>query len=163
MNAASLRRALAYGLALSALFTVGCGPGFAMNLPDRFADLTRDPDVHDQRYGLRATTPDGVVLGVQRLDHHVDGSLTFWSEAVTRRLRDQQGYALLGEEDITAASGQTGHLMRFGRDLEGHAYRYTIALYVTPSHILLVEAGGREEAFQALETDIETSIRGMRM
>lgn len=156
-----MRTVLPIAVALAAL--AGCGPTFTLQLPDRFVNLTDDPDHRDEMYDLRATTPDGVVVGVQQLDHRVDGSLTFWSEAVTRRMRDQQGYALLGEDDVTAASGQRGHLMRFGRDLEGHAYRYTVALFVTESHIYVVEAGGREEAFAALEEDIERSIRAMRL
>lgn len=150
-------------LVLVALVAVGCGPGFELTLPDRFVDLTDDPDVTRGHFDMRATTPDGVVVGVQALDHRVDGSLTFWAEAVTRRIRDHQGYALISEEDITAASGERGHLMRFGRDLDGHSYRYTIALFVTPEHIFVIEAGGREEAFMALEEGIERSIRAMRL
>jgi hypothetical protein len=154
----------AYGiLSVVAVLTSACGPGFTLQLPDRFVNLTDDPDHADEQFGLRATTPDGVVVGVQRLDHRVNGTLVFWSEAVTRRLRDGQGYALLSEDDVTAATGEAGHLMRFGRDLDGHAYRYTVALFVTPSHIFVVEAGGRDEAYTALEAGIEGSIRAMRL
>lgn len=156
-----MRASVSIAFALLAL--AGCGPGFTLQLPERFVNLTDDPDLRDERYDMRATTPDGVVVGVQELDHRVNGSLTFWSEAVTNRMRDQQGYALLGEDDLTAASGQPGHIMRFGRDVEGHAYRYTIALFVTESHIYVIEAGGRDEAYTALEEDIERSIRAMRL
>lgn len=154
----------AYGvLSVLAILASGCGPGFTLQLPDRFVNLTDDPAHTDEQFGLRATTPDGVVVGVQRLEHRVNGTLVFWSEAVTRRLRDGQGYALLSEGDVTAATGEAGHIMRFGRDLDGHAYRYTVALFVTPSHIFVVEAGGREEAYEALESGIESSIHGMRL
>ncbi|MEZ4336981.1 MAG: serine/threonine protein kinase [Sandaracinaceae bacterium] len=156
-----MRASVSIAFALLAL--AGCGPGFTLQLPERFVSLTDDPDLRDERYDMRATTSDGVVVGVQRLDHRVNGALTFWSEAVTNRMRDQQGYALLGEDDLTAATGQRGHLMRFARDVEGHAYRYTIALFVTDDHIFVVEAGGREEAYTALEEDIERSIRAMRL
>ena len=112
-------RALHAALAALAILAGGCGPSFTLQLPDRFVNLTDDPEHGDDRFDLRATTPDGVVVGVQALDHHVNGTLVFWSEAVTRRLRDQQGYALLSEDDVTAATGEAGHLMRFGRDLDG--------------------------------------------
>ena len=158
-----MRATLTAPLGLAALLALSaCGPGFTLTLPDRFVTLTDDPSLRDGRYEMRSTTSDGVVVGVQSLEHRVDGSLTFWSEAVTDRLRDQQGYALLGEEDVTAASGERGHLMRFGRDIDGHAYRYTLALFVTPSRIFVVEAGGREAVYAALEADIERSIRAMR-
>lgn len=139
----------------------GCGPSFELTLPDRFVRL-RDPSALGG-YELRATTPDGVVVGVEVIDNAENGTLDFWKEAVLNRLRDQQGYALLSEESVRAANGQQGHLMRFGRDLSGHSYRYTVALFVsesTPIH--LVEAGGREEPYVALEPQIEASIERMR-
>ncbi len=149
---------LALGLAAA-----GCGPSITLELPERFVNLNEDSELRREQYAYRATTPDGVVVGVQRLDLRVNSALAFWSEAVMRRLRDQQGYALLGEEDVSAASGERGHLMRFGRDVEGHAYRYTVGLFVTESHIWVVEAGGREDAYTPLEADIERSIRAMRL
>jgi len=154
---------LALALALGTSITAGCAPAFELTLPPRFVDLSDDREVMHGHFDMRATTPDGVVVGVQALDHRVEGSLTFWSEAVTRGVRDRQGYALLSEDDITASSGVSGHIMRFGRDLDGHAYRYTIALFVTPDHIFVVEAGGREEPYAALEEGIESSIRAMRL
>ena len=156
-----MRASLSIAVALLALS--GCGPTFSLQLPERFVVLTDDPDLHEEQYDLRATTPDGVVVAVQQLDQHVDGSLTFWTEAVTRRLRDQQGYALLGEGELTAGSGEPGDVLRFGRDLEGHSYRYTVVLFVTESYIYVVEAGGREEAYAALEGEIERSVRAMRL
>jgi hypothetical protein len=142
------------------LCLAGCGPGFHLALPDRFVELS--PESGRGSYELRATTPDGVIVGVEVIENREHGRLEFWKEAVLRRLRDQQGYALLSEEGIRAASGQEGHLMRFGRDLNGHSYRYTLAIFASESSpIFLVEAGGREETYTPLETDIETSIRRM--
>jgi hypothetical protein len=104
-----------------------------------------------------------VVVGVEVIENAENGTLDFWKEAVLTRLRDQQGYALLSEESVRAANGQEGHLMRFGRDLSGHSYRYTVALFVSPTTAIhLVEAGGREEPYTALEPQIEASIERMR-
>jgi hypothetical protein len=144
-----------------AILAAGCGPGFAMNLPDRFVELT--PENGRGTYELRATTPDGVVVGVEVIENREQGGLAFWKEAILRRLRDQQGYALLSQAGVRAANGQRGHLMRFGRDLNGHAYRYTLAIFASEATpIFLVEAGGREQAFTPLEQQIETSIRRMQ-
>ncbi len=154
----------------SAIFTAlvlslasACGPTVSISLPERFVTLTDSSEVDHGRYELRATTPDGVVVGVTSLEHHVDGSLVFWSEAVTRRIRDQQGYALVSEGDISAGTGEAGHLMRFARDLDGHSYKYSIALFVTPDRIYIVEAGGRTTAYDELEEGIEEAIAGMRL
>ncbi len=147
-------------LALAALALAGCGPGFELTLPPRFVTLA--DSAGRGSYEMRATTPDGVVVGVEVIANEVHGTLEFWQEAMLRRLRDQQGYELLAEEEIRAAHGQNGALMRFGRDLNGHAYRYTTAVFVTPSAIYLIEAGGREEPYAALEGEIERSIAAMR-
>jgi hypothetical protein len=138
----------------------GCAPSFELTLPDRFVEL-RDGSGRGS-YELRATTPDGVVVGLEVIDNDHHGPLDFWTDAARRRVRDQQGYALLSEAEIEAANGQSGHIMRFGRDLNGHTYRYTMALFVTEDRIWLIEAGGREEAYTAVESQIETSISGIQ-
>jgi len=148
-------------IAILMSLAAGCGPSFELTLPERFVRLRHAHQLGG--YELRATTPDGVVVGVEVIENAENGTLDFWKEAVLTRLRDQQGYALLSEESVRAANGQEGHLMRFGRDLSGHSYRYTVALFVSPTTAIhLVEAGGREEPYTALEPQIEASIERMR-
>ena len=148
--------------ALAASALAGCGPQFNFSLPERFVVL-EDPGASTTGYVQRATTPDGVVVGLRALDHRVEGTLAFWSEAVVRQLRDQRGYAVLAEEDIAAAHGEPGRLVRLGRDLDGHSYRYTIAVFVTEDHVWIADAGGREEPFAALEPEIEGAIRALEL
>ena len=145
------------------LAAAGCAPSYTLPLPERFATLRDDRTGERHDYRLRATTPDGVVVGVKHLNREADGGLEFWREAVAAQLREGRGYALLTEEEIAVASGETGHLMRFGRDLSGHSYRFTVALFVLEDQLLLIEAGGREEPFVALESEIEAAIRAMRL
>lgn len=142
-----------------AFFMTGCAPSFQLALPSRFVELQ---DASRGSYELRATTTDGVVVGVDVIPNREHATLEFWSDASRRSLRDGQGYELLSEATIDAASGQHGQLMRFGRDLSGHAYRYTLALFVTPDAIWVIEAGGRAEAYTTAESDIEQSISRMR-
>ncbi|MEM1414054.1 MAG: hypothetical protein AAGH15_04105 [Myxococcota bacterium] len=147
---------------LALLLAAACAPSFSLPLPERFVAL-EDQDDARPPYRMRATTPDGVVLGVRTLDNGVEGSVTFWAEAVTRRLRDQLAYALLADEEVRAKSGEAGRLLRFGRDLEGHTYRYLVALYVAGDTLFLVEAGGREEPYAALEEAIEAAIADLSL
>lgn len=149
-------------LLISSTTFFGCAPSFAFELPERFVVL-EDAGDEATGYAQRATTPDGVVVGLRALDHRVDGTLAFWSEAIVRQLRDHRGYAVLAEEDIHAASGEAGRLVRLGRDLDGHAYRYTIAVFVTDDHLWVADAGGREEAYLALEPDVERAIAALEL
>lgn len=138
----------------------GCGASFELTPPDSFVRLEDDQQEVDG-YELRAVSNDGVVIAMQVIEHRVTGTLTFWSEAVLRRLRDQAGYALLSADDVQAASGQPGRILRLGRDLNGRVYRYTVVVYVTDASIFIAEAGGPEEAFVAVESDVETALRGV--
>lgn len=142
----------------------GCKPQYTLDLPDRFAQLRDDRQGEHLHYALRATTPDGVVVGVKHLSGgEVDGTLAFWTEAISRQLREVRGYALLGESELTAASGERGAVLRFGRELSGHAYRFTVVVFALPDRLVLVEMGGREEPFVALEAEVERSIAAMRL
>ena len=144
-------------LALAAT-TTGCGAGFAMELPERFVVLELDRSAQSNGYVQRGTTPDGVVIGLRALDHRVRGTREFWSEAVVRQLRDRSGYELIDESEIEAANGQTGTLLRLGRDLDGHSYRYTVAVFVTDSHIWIADAGGRQSVYDPMSEQIEGAI-----
>lgn len=141
----------------------GCGPSFQLTLPERFVVLEDTGSEATSGCVQRATTPDGVVVGLRALEHRVEGTLAFWSEAVVRQLRDHDGYAVLGEEDIEAAHGQPGRLVRLGRDLDGHAYRYTVAVFVTDDHIWIADAGGREELYVALEPEVERAFAQLEL
>lgn len=148
---------------LCATATAGCAPSFQLPLPGRFVVLEGTGNDATAGYVQRATTPDGVVVGLRAIDHRVEGTLAFWSEAVVRQLRDSRGYAVLGEEEIHAARGQPGHLVRFGRDLDGHSYRYTVAVFVTEDYVWIADAGGREEQYTALEPDVERAIAQLEL
>jgi hypothetical protein len=137
----------AFGLTLAA-----CAP-MTLSLPSRFAALETRGD-----YRARYVTPDGVVVSARALDQTVRGGLEFWGEAVVRRLRDQEGYELLSEAAVTAANGASGHRYRFGRDLEGHAYRYTITVFLSSNELWLFEAGGRTASYEPLEAEVERAI-----
>lgn len=159
MKQALLRSLLASAALLTAL---GCGPSFEMNLPDRFVVLQSSGQSSTAGYVQRGTTPDGVVIALRAIEHREQGTLSFWGEAIVRRLRDQQGYELLSEEAIEAANGQPGQLMRFGRDLDGHSYRYTVAVFPTPAYLWITDAGGRAEPFTEVESEIEAAMAAAR-
>jgi hypothetical protein len=147
---------------LLALGLGGCGAGFALDLPPRFLALDEDAQ-EAQGYALRATTADGVVVAVRAIDNDPRGDLAFWLEALTLEMRDRRGYALLADEELRAASGEAGRLLRFGHDEEGDAFRYWLAVFVTDDRIYLVEAGGAETVFEPVEADVTAAFRSLRL
>jgi hypothetical protein len=147
---------LAILLAAAAAFALaGCGRPFVAATPPGFVDL-------GDRYGsheYRATTADGVVIGVRAYDNDPKGELAFWSRAVERKMRELAGYALLEKKDVATASGLKGVEMRFGHDEGKDPYVYHLALFVTDNRVFLVEAGGPKSEVTKQEAQITWAIR----
>ena len=154
-------RAMVIAIVLGAC--AGCaGRHFELETPDDFVEL--DERAQGRRgYALRATSADGIVIGVREIENDREGSRDFWVQAIRNRLRRAGGYALLEESEVRAASGETGHQMRFGRDEGAHPYAYWVTVFVRDDRITLVEAGGRREPFEAQADAIQRTIAGVRL
>ena len=142
---------------LAALATAGCGHPFVPFTPTGFVDLG-DRYPHGE---YRATTADGVVIGVRAWDNDPKGNLAFWSRALELRMREMGGYAMIDKRPVAARGGLTGVAMRFGHDEARTPYLYTVALFVTDKKIYVVEAGGAKEEVAKLEGSIEKAITNL--
>ncbi len=140
----------------------GCGQRFAVTTPADFLELSHD-DSRRWGYEHRATTADGVVIGVREIENPQHGSRDFWVDAIRNRLRRDAGYALTSEADVTAASGERGHQLRFGHDESSRPYVYWITVFVTPDRVFVVEAGGRQQHFEAAQARVEAAVSSFRV
>lgn len=149
-------RSTVLALVLAALgLCSGCGRPFIPATPQGFVDLgDRYPDGE-----YRATTADGVVIGVRAFDNDPKGELSFWSRALERRMRSVGGYALIDKKDVQNRGGLTGVELRFGHDEGKDPYLYDIALFVTDKKIFLIEAGGTKAEMTRQEAQIEWAVR----
>jgi hypothetical protein len=149
--------AIALALSVSA-----CGQHFDVARPDDFLELAPE-DSRRYGYEMRATTADGVVVGVREIDNPRHGSRDFWVDAIRNRLRRDAGYALTSESDVTGAAGASGHQLRFGHDESSRPYVYWITVFVTHDRVFVVEAGGRREPFEAAQARVEQAIASFRV
>jgi hypothetical protein len=147
------RSALAAALVLAPLVG-GCGAHFDLQTPDDFVELE---DEHSG-YAMRVTTANGIVIAVREIDNDPEGNVAFWVEAIKNRLRMNGGYALVEEREVTAASGQKGTQLRFGRDQNGTPFTYWLTLFAGEDHLHIVEAGGRQELFEPAEERIAQTV-----
>lgn len=157
----SMRNSL-FVLALSLSALAGCGHHFELDAPNDFVELDEGTQA-SRGYAMRATSADGVVLAVREISNDRHGSRDFWVQAIRNRLRRAGGYALLEESEVRAATGERGHQMRFGRDESARPYAYWLTVFVNDDRITLVEAGGRQETFEAQGDAIRRAIEGMRL
>lgn len=140
MNAPVQKRlSTLFGLLAAALLG-GCSHDFTAVTPRGFVELD---DQH--RYDYRATSADGLVIGVRELDNDVKGELSFWTRAIENQLRSRGGYALLETRDVKSKDGVAGKQLRFGHDEGATPHLYYLSVFVTPKHIELIEIGGTKE------------------
>lgn len=144
-------------LALLLAALAGCGHPFVPYTPSGFVDLG-DKYPHGE---YRASTADGVVIGIRAWDNEPKGALAFWARVLERRMREMGGYALIDTRNVAAKGGLTGVAMRFGHDEGKTPYLYTVALFVTDKKIYVLEAGGTKEEVTKVEPQIEQAITGL--
>jgi hypothetical protein len=145
-------------IALALSFVLGaCGhPSFAK--PSEFARLDESGS-----YDERATSAHGVVIAVREVEAPKHTSLAFWSEAIRQRMHAGQGYALIAERDIRAQSGEAGRLLSFGHDQNGHTFDYWVAVFPCNKSVVLLEAGGRRDRFDAARPELERALASVTL
>ena len=154
MNHAIIARFSALLLAAAALASTACGSSFQP--PRGFVELD-DAGVYDHR----ATSADGLVLATRHLDNDQKGELAFWTRAIENELRLRGGYALLETRDVKHQRGLTGKELHFGHDAANASQLYTVALYVTPESIHLIEAGGTRELMETNKAQVDWAVRNL--
>lgn len=142
---------------LFALLLAGCGHAFQTATPPGFVELE---DQESYGYDWRATTADGLVVAVRDIANEPKGPLEFWTRAIENSLRQRGGYALLGRRDVKNAQGLTGVELRFGHDEAQKPHLYTVTIFVTDSHIYLLEAGGSKEQMEANAKELARWVQG---
>jgi hypothetical protein len=153
----SSRRIAARALALTALVALSaCGRPYEVATPEGFVDLGDRYEHGDDEY--RASTADGVVLGVRSWDNDPKVDLALASRALENRVRQGQGYALLEKKEVAARDGTKGSWMRFGHDESGAPHLYEVALFVTDDHVHVFEAGGKKDLMERAAASIAWAI-----
>jgi hypothetical protein len=150
-----MRALLVTGLALGAS---ACGRPFDVKTAPGFVALENQRD-----FDWRATTPEGVVVGVRVVEDEKRGALAFWTQAVTLQLRDVTGYALLESVDVASADGTKGRMLKFGHDEDDKPYAYWVTIYPAQGRLFLVEAGGQKELFERARPNVEWTMKSIRV
>jgi len=147
-------------LATTLAFATACGRPFDVKTPNGFFELR---DQSEEGYAYRSTSAEGVVLAVRVVDDDGRGSLAFWEKAITQKIRDERGYALLASTDVKAADGTPGRSLRFAHDESGKPFDYWLTVFVGNKRLFIVEAGGDRPAFEKEKATIEAAITTFKL
>ncbi|HEY1955310.1 MAG TPA: serine/threonine protein kinase [Polyangiaceae bacterium] len=146
-------------VAMLALVLAACGRPFDVKTAPGFLEL-KEASAH---FAYRATTPEGVVVGVRVVDVEGEGShdLGFWTRAMTLELRDAGGYALVETRDVKSRDGVPGKQLRFGHDESGKPYVYWVTFFAADDHLIVAEAGGSKAHFEAAQSSVEWMLASL--
>ena len=143
---------------LSTLAATACGRPFEVKTAPGFVALE-----NQEQHAYRATTPEGVVVGVRVVDDEDRGDVGFWTQALVLQLRDVSGYALLDSTEATSADGTKGRLLKFGHDQDGKPYAYWVAVFPAQGRLFVVESGGEKSLFDRARPNVEWMMKSVRV
>ena len=149
------RIALLLVAAALALGIGGCGRGFQVATPDGFVELE-----HQEDYAYRATSAQGVVLGVRAEQNRPHGNLDFWTAAIDLKLR-AQGYTATATGDVKTASGLSGKKLQYKQKWQERPHTLWVVIFVTDKNVYVVEAGGDTRLFEKVEASIEKAVASL--
>jgi hypothetical protein len=144
---------LVAGLAVAA----GCVPS-GLTTPADYVRLATPP----YPYVYKAVSAEGVSLAMRQEENPEGGTAEFWAAALKNQLVGARGYTLSGESAVTSADGVTGKRLDFTANLQGSDMAYLVAVWVVGKQIIIVEAGGPKEKFEADRAKIETALKTVR-
>jgi hypothetical protein len=132
-------------------FSVKTAPGFV--------------ELEDQgpTYAYRAIAPEGVAVAVRVVAAKGGGDLSFWADAVTLRMRQESGYALLKTSDVRSLDGTPGKELDFGHDEEQKPYEYRVRIFVVKDRLFLVETGGAKEPMARYRASVDAMLASVRV
>jgi hypothetical protein len=136
-----------------------CGRPFDVKTAPGLVEL----DDQGPRYDYRAIAPEGVVVSVRAVKIGEKGDLAFWSRATELRMRQLDGYALLGNSDVKSADGTPGHEMVFGHDEGGKPYVYTLRVFVAHGRVFLVETGGPRDEVARYQKSLDWTVATLKL
>jgi hypothetical protein len=148
--------AVATGLLLLA---TGCGRPFHVQTAPGLVELENQAPAYD----YRAIAPEGVVVGVRAIDVRDRGDLDFWTRATLVRMRQLNGYALLGTDDVKSRDGTPGRELRFGHDESGKPYLYSLRLFVAQGRLFVVEAGGPRAEMDRYKANVDWTMKSLKV
>jgi hypothetical protein len=114
-------------------------------------------------YDWRAVAPDGVAVALRVLPAEDGADLAFWTHAVSLRMREADGYALVGTQAVRSRDGKEGKELVFGHDEAGKPFVYRVRLFLSGKRLFVVEAGGTKEQMDRYAASIDWMMASVRV
>jgi hypothetical protein len=145
---------------LSAFVALALSAGCASIEPPAGYVPLKDPG----RWDFRAMSAEGTTLALSVRDNEAGkhGDLTYWSTAFKHEKVKLGNYRLIAEGDIKTDAGREGKLIELRTQTGSAEYVWLVALFVNPSKIYVVEAGGPTKQVDADRDKLLGAIKTLR-
>ncbi len=114
----------------------------------------------DDRLQVRAVSANGVMFRVRSEENEPEAELSFWREALKKRMLDA-GYALVNEGELTMG-GKPAYLLELAAPVGIEDYTYLLGITVRGGDILIAEAAGEVTRLAAHRPAILTAFASVR-
>jgi hypothetical protein len=114
-------------------------------------------------YDWRAVAPDGVAVAMRVVPLQDKADLAFWTHAVTLRMREMNGYALVDTREVKSRDGTAGKELVFGHDESGKPFVYRVRLYLGDKRLFVVEAGGTKEQMDRYAASVDWMLATVKL
>jgi hypothetical protein len=152
--------AMAFAVAaLLSLGSEGCSRGYGVSTAPGFVKV----DEVGSAYEWRAVAPDGVAVALRVLPAEDGGDLAFWTHAVSLRMHEMDGYALVRTEPCRSRDGAPGEELLFGHDEAGKPFVYRVRLFLAGKHLYVLEAGGTREQMDRYAASVDWMMTSVRV
>jgi hypothetical protein len=154
-----MRPAAALAAVTLALGAVACGKTYSVATAPGFVK-------NDQGYApydWRAVAPDGVAVALRVIPSDDGADLAFWTHAVSLRMREADGYALVNTQAVRSRDGTEGKELSFGHDEAGKPFVYRVRLFLAGKRLYVVEAGGTKEQMERYGASIDWMMASVRV
>ena len=154
------RKRIVLGSLLVVVLGIGIGitvwvwPVFKAAAPQGFA-------AYNDWFSFRAVSPEGVVYRVRAEANEPKAELTFWREALKKRMVDA-GYTFITESDIRA-SDKAGYLLELAAPQGPMDFGYLVAVFVDGNKLVVAEAAGEVTKVRDRRKDLVTAMTAIRM
>ena len=116
------------------------------------------------RFKLKAVSAQGTVFALRQWSNPggEQADLSYWTQAVEHEKVDVQGYKMRRRGEIETTEGRTGTLFEFETGSGQGMYLWLVALFVSPTEIAAVEAGGPASQLEPDSDKIRGAIKTFR-
>jgi hypothetical protein len=118
---------------------------------------------HEDRYGARAMSAEGVMINAHNERNYKGGEVEFWATLVRRVLVREKVFNIDKQNELELKGKRTAVILIGSKEVGLKQYGYLVALATSKKYVTIFEAWGPLEKFEEDRSKIEEAVKSMRV